>query len=99
MITLRNLFLFRGSLPLIEDASLSIHAGQKVGVVGANGTGKSSLFALLRGELAPERGDVEVAAHWTIAHVAQETPALERSRSEERRVGRGGRSGRADEED
>src|SRR5690625_4521317 len=79
MITLRNLFLFRGSLPLIEDASLSIHAGQKVGVVGANGTGKSSLFALLRGELAPERGDVEVDAHWTIAHVAQETPALERS--------------------
>ena len=61
---------------LIEDASLQIHAGWRVGVVGANGSGKSSLFALLRGEIHSEAGDCEVPRDWRIAAVAQETPPL-----------------------
>ena len=55
-----------------------MHAGERIGLIGANGSGKSSLFALLRGELHSDKGDVELPAHWRIAHVAQETPALER---------------------
>src|SRR5690606_25613722 len=79
MISLRELSLYRGSLPLLEGAELTVHSGQKIAVVGPNGSGKSSLFALLRGELQPARGDVERPGGWTIAHVAQETPALDRS--------------------
>jgi ATP-binding cassette subfamily F protein 3 len=78
VIQFRNLTLARGSRPLIEDANLQIHAGWRVGLVGANGSGKSSLFALLRGELHADRGDCEMPAGWRIASVAQETPALDR---------------------
>jgi ATP-binding cassette, subfamily F, member 3 len=77
LIQFRNLSLARGARRLIEDASLQIHPGWRVGLVGANGSGKSSLFALLRGELHVDRGDCEVPASWRIASVAQETPALE----------------------
>ena len=77
MIQFRNFTLARGARKLIEDANLQIHAGWRVGLVGANGSGKSSLFALLRGELHSELGDCEVPAAWRIATVAQETPALE----------------------
>jgi ATP-binding cassette subfamily F protein 3 len=76
MIHLQSLTLARGARPLIEDADLQLHAGWRVGLVGANGSGKSSLFAVLRGELAPERGDCRLPATWRIASVAQETPAL-----------------------
>lgn len=76
MIQFRNLSLARGARPLIEGASLQIHPGHKVALTGANGTGKSSLFALLRGELHQESGDLEIPPPWVIAHVAQETPAL-----------------------
>src|SRR5262245_6343841 len=76
MIQFRNLTLARGARRLIEDASLQIHPGWRVGLVGANGSGKSSLFALLRGELHPDRGDCELPSAWRIATVAQETPAL-----------------------
>jgi len=55
---------------------LQLHQGHKVGLTGANGAGKSSLFAMLRGELHPEKGDFEMPASWVVAHVAQETPAL-----------------------
>jgi ATP-binding cassette subfamily F protein 3 len=79
VIKLRNLVLARGARRLIEDANLQIHAGWRVGLVGANGSGKSSLFALLRGELHPDRGDCEMPATWRIASVAQETPALEQA--------------------
>ncbi|MEC5399171.1 ATP-binding cassette domain-containing protein [Uliginosibacterium sp. H1] len=79
MIQFRQLSLSRGVRRLIEDLSLQIHPGMRVGVVGANGSGKSSLFALLRGELHQDAGDLEMPAAWTIAHVAQETPALQTS--------------------
>jgi ATP-binding cassette subfamily F protein 3 len=70
--------LRRGAKALLESTDLTIHAGERIGLIGANGSGKSSLFALLRGELHADKGDVELPAHWRIAHVAQETPALER---------------------
>ena len=79
MIRLSQLSLARGPKPLLEGAELAVHAGERIGLIGANGSGKSSLFALLRGELHADRGEVEVPAHWRIAHVAQETPALERA--------------------
>ena len=66
----------RGSRPLVENVDLQVHDGWRVGVIGANGSGKSSLFALLRGELQPDRGECEVPAGWRIATVLQETPAL-----------------------
>ncbi len=76
MIALRQVTFARAGRPLVIDASLQIHLGWKVGVVGANGCGKSSLFALLGGELHAEAGDVDIPASWHIARVAQETPAL-----------------------
>ncbi len=79
MIRFRSLTLRRDSEPLLEGASASICPGRKVGLVGANGSGKSSLLAVLRGELAPDRGDVEVPADWEIAWMAQEAPAGEQS--------------------
>jgi ATP-binding cassette subfamily F protein 3 len=76
MILLRNLSFGRGSRMLAERASLQLHPGWKIGLTGANGSGKSSFFALLRGEMQPEAGDLEIPSVWAIAHVAQDTPAL-----------------------
>ncbi len=78
MIQLRRLSLARGARRLIEQADLQVHAGWRVGLVGANGSGKSSLFALLQGELHPESGDCLLPRDWRIATVSQETPALPR---------------------
>src|SRR5690349_20836671 len=75
MITLRKLVLQRGPKRLLEGVDLSIVAGQKIGLTGANGSGKSSLLALLRGELQAEAGEVELQPGLRIAAVAQETPA------------------------
>ena len=61
---------------LIEGASLQLHPGHKLGLTGANGAGKSSIFAMLRGELHPELGDLEMPPNWVVGHVAQDTPAL-----------------------
>ena len=76
MIVLKNLTLARGARILIEGANAQIHPGWRVGLTGANGCGKSTLMAALRGELLPERGDLERPAQWVVAHVAQDTPAL-----------------------
>ena len=76
MIQFKNLTLTRGVKVLVEGASFQLHPGHKVGLTGANGAGKSSLFAMLRGELHSEHGDLEMPPNWVIAHVAQETPAL-----------------------
>jgi len=76
LIQFKQLTLTRGTKILMQDATLQLHQGHKVGLTGANGAGKSSLFAMLRGELHPEKGDFEMPASWVVAHVAQETPAL-----------------------
>jgi ATP-binding cassette, subfamily F, member 3 len=76
LIQFKQLTLTRGLKTLIMGASLQLHPGHKVGLTGANGAGKSSLFALLRGEMQVESGDLEMPASWVIGHVAQETPAL-----------------------
>jgi ATP-binding cassette subfamily F protein 3 len=78
LIRFSQLTLARGAKVLVEAADLTVHAGERIGLIGANGSGKSSLFALLRGELHSDKGDAEIPAHWRVAHVAQETPALER---------------------
>ena len=78
VIRFSNLTLARGAKALIEGADASLNPGERVGLIGANGSGKSSLFALLRGELHADKGDAELPAHWRVAHVAQETPALDR---------------------
>jgi ATP-binding cassette, subfamily F, member 3 len=78
MIRLQNLTLQRGPQRLLEDAELTLHAGHKAGLIGANGAGKSSLFALLRGELHPDSGDCFLPADWRIAHKRQEIETLER---------------------
>ena len=79
LIQFKNLSLVRGVKVLLEAASFQLHPGHKVGLIGANGAGKSSLFALLRGELQQEVGDLEIPPNWVIAHVAQEMLALSQS--------------------
>jgi len=63
---------------LFDQATAAISDGWKVGFVGANGTGKSSLFALLRGELTPEAGSLSVPENWVVAHMAQEFTDLDK---------------------
>lgn len=79
MIQLSQVSLRRGRLLLFEEARLQVHAGQRFGVVGRNGCGKSSLFALLRGELEADAGEVQVPRDAVIASVRQETPSSDRS--------------------
>jgi len=76
MIAFRNFALRRGERLLLSDVDLALHAGWRVGVVGRNGTGKSSLFAAIRGEVEADRGDIDVPNRVRIASVAQETPSL-----------------------
>ena len=79
MLRISNLTLARGTRRLLDGANLTVHARHKVGLVGANGGGKSSLFAAIRHELLPDAGSIDLPASWTIAHVAQETPPVDRS--------------------
>lgn len=79
MIQLKNITLRRGNKVVLQEAQLTVHPGQRVGVVGKNGVGKSSLFGLLRTELHQDAGECALPAAWVIAHVAQETPALSSS--------------------
>ncbi len=79
MLNLTDITLRRGPRVLFSGASFTVHAGWKLGVTGANGCGKSSLFAMFRGELAPDAGELALPPKAVIAHVAQETPALERT--------------------
>ncbi len=75
MLNLVNLSLRRGRELLLADATVTVHAGERVGLVGANGTGKSTLFALIRGELSADQGECSLPASLVLAHVAQHTPA------------------------
>jgi ATP-binding cassette, subfamily F, member 3 len=79
MIRLSQVTLIRGTKTLLEDADVTLNPGDKIGLIGPNGSGKSSIFSLLRGELHADHGEVDFPARWRIAHVAQETPALERA--------------------
>ncbi|TGD73875.1 ATP-binding cassette domain-containing protein [Mangrovimicrobium sediminis] len=72
MIILRDIELRRGSKLLLQDAELTIQPGQRIALIGANGSGKSSLLALLLGELAPDHGELEGLDALRIAHMAQE---------------------------
>jgi ATP-binding cassette subfamily F protein 3 len=78
VLRIGNVTLRRGVKVVLEDASMNVHPGQKLGLVGPNGSGKSSLLALVRGELHADAGGVAMPPRWVLAHVAQETPALER---------------------
>jgi len=78
MLQLQALSLRRGPHLLLEGANLTVYPGQKVGLVGPNGCGKSSLFALLLGELHADAGEVIIPPAWEIAHVAQHTPRTDR---------------------
>ena len=79
MLNFQNITLRRGGRILFADATFSVFPGQKVGITGAIGVGKSSLFALVRGELHADAGEVDLPAQWVIAHVAQESPATDQS--------------------
>ena len=71
MLRLTNISLRRGRKILIENATFQAHAGQRMGVIGANGCGKSSLFAMLLGELEPDDGALALDPKDEIAHVAK----------------------------
>ncbi len=77
MLTIQNLSLRRGSRLLFENLSLTIHPGQRVGLTGANGCGKSSLFSLIQGQLQPDAGEINLPSKWLLAHVAQTIPAVD----------------------
>ena len=77
MLNFKNIAIRRGSRLLFSEATFTIHKGQKIGLTGANGAGKSSLFALLRDELHADAGEFSMPPNLEVAHVAQETPALD----------------------
>lgn len=77
MITLRDITLRRGVKVVLDGASATLQPGEKIGLVGRNGAGKSSLFALLTGRLSNDRGEVEVPRHWRRSEVAQNMPETE----------------------
>ncbi|TQF72731.1 ATP-binding cassette domain-containing protein [Pseudoalteromonas luteoviolacea] len=76
MIQLSDIELLRGGKTLLKNANATLFAQHKVGLVGANGCGKSSLFALLKSQLHADAGDFQIPKDWSIASVKQETPAL-----------------------
>ena len=72
MIHLQNIRLKRGDRTIFDGMSLTVHAGHRVGIVGRNGVGKTSLFLLLRGRLLSEEGDVKLPRRWVVAYLEQE---------------------------
>lgn len=82
MITLKNVVLRRGAKTLLDQASVSINPGEKVGLVGRNGAGKSSLFALLNGTLHEDSGEYSIPTSWRMAQVAQDMPETEQTATE-----------------
>ncbi|MGS0681570.1 ABC transporter ATP-binding protein [Shewanella sp. 125m-7] len=77
MITITQAQLVRGSKTLLDETSLTVYPGHKVGLVGANGSGKSSLLALILGKISLDKGEFTMPSGWQMATVAQETPALD----------------------
>ena len=76
MINFKSVSLQRGRKVLFREASFTLHSGEKVGITGANGAGKSSLFGLLLSQLHSDAGEVSMPPALDIAHVAQETPGV-----------------------
>lgn len=79
MIRFQQVSLMRGVKPLFDSVDVTLNPGDKIGLIGSNGAGKSSLFAMLRGELHADQGSIDFPAKWRVAYVAQETPPLDRS--------------------
>ncbi|OLL30681.1 ABC transporter [Burkholderia sp. SRS-W-2-2016] len=79
MIRFNQFSLARGTKPLFDNTTFTLNPGEKAGLVGANGAGKSTLFAVLLGELHADGGDFSIPPTWRIAHVAQETPAVDKT--------------------
>ena len=79
MINARSVTLRRGTRVLFEDANFTLNKGDRIGITGANGAGKSSFFELIMGTLHPDAGDLTLPPGLEIAHVAQETPAVDRT--------------------
>ncbi|MGH6629583.1 MAG: ATP-binding cassette domain-containing protein, partial [Burkholderiales bacterium] len=79
MLQLNQVSLRRGDRLLFADASFQAHAGQRLGVTGANGSGKSSLFDAVLGRLEPDHGDIRMDVACRLAHVAQESPSTQQS--------------------
>ncbi|MFG5775447.1 ABC-F family ATP-binding cassette domain-containing protein [Comamonas sp. J-3] len=79
MISLKNITLRRGTKVLLDQVSTTINPGESVGLVGRNGAGKSSLFALLNGSLAEDGGDFFIPPQWRMAQVAQHMPETDES--------------------
>lgn len=79
MIQLQNVSVQRGTKFLLDGADLTIYPGQKVGLIGANGTGKSTLFQLLLGQLQSDTGSLDIPKQWRVAHMAQEVGHTSRS--------------------
>jgi ATP-binding cassette, subfamily F, member 3 len=77
MITLRNITLRRGTKVVLQNASVTLQPGEKVGLIGRNGAGKSSLFAMLTHRLQNDSGDVEIPPRWRVGEVAQDMPDTE----------------------
>ncbi len=82
MIHLKNVTLRRGSKVLLDQASVTLNPGEKVGLIGRNGAGKSTLFALLNGTLHEDGGDFDMPKAWRMAQVAQNMPETEQAASE-----------------
>ncbi len=79
LIRFSQVSLIRGVKVLLEGADAVLNPGDRIGLIGANGSGKTSLFAVLRGELHTDKGDAEFPPQWRVAYVAQETPALDQA--------------------
>jgi ATP-binding cassette, subfamily F, member 3 len=79
MIRFQQASLMRGTKVLLDKADATFNPSEKIGLIGANGAGKSSVFAMLRGELHPDQGEIDFPSKWRLAYVAQETPALDRA--------------------
>ena len=77
MLQLKQIELRRGTKLLFENATMQAHAGQRMGIIGVNGSGKSSLFALVLGQLEADAGQLQLNPKDVIAHVAQESPHSE----------------------
>ncbi|MBR3424809.1 MAG: ATP-binding cassette domain-containing protein, partial [Neisseriaceae bacterium] len=75
MLNIQNISLQRGNKLLLNNASFQLYPKMKVGLIGKNGCGKSSLLALIRGEILADQGEISLPKHWKIASVKQETPS------------------------